>query len=384
MTRPILLLLLSVGIVGVTALMLSPIASAVALGLPGATAREVLFGAALYGAATALSALVLAPQADRVGADRSLRAALGLLAVGFACAGLAPDLVVFLGAQMVLGVATGVALPSAYALAAHAAPAGKEAQTMGLVLSGWTLSLVAGVSVAAFGADLLGWRTMFLALAALAALVMLGLLRTRFTAPRGRATSPLSGLRVPGIGRGLAMIGALMLGFYLTYTYIGTHVTQTLGRSTAAAGLVPLIYGLGFGFTTFLDRYIDRLGAARTARPLFAFNVLLYLGMSYAAPSFAALLALAFLWGFTQHLGLNLAVGRLTALDPNQRGAILGLNSCITYIMVFLGAALGGVVFAALGFAPLPVLSAFLLIYLAVEAGWPGAWRTPYSSNISD
>ncbi|MDJ0994205.1 MAG: MFS transporter [Dinoroseobacter sp.] len=381
MTRPILLLLLSVGIVGVTALMLSPIASAVAGGLPDATAQGVLFGAAVYGAATALSALLLAPQADRFGADRSLQVALFVLFLGFAGAGLSPTLPAFLAAQATLGLATGLALPSAYALAAHAALPGREAQTMGLVLSGWTLSLVAGVSLAAFGAELLGWRSMFLSLALVSAVVLIGVSRTRFEAPRGRATSPLTGLRVPGIGRALAMMGALMLGFYFTYTFIGTHVTETLGRSTAAAGLVPLIYGLGFGATTLLDRYIDRIGPARTARPLFAFNVLLYIAMAVAAPSFGALLCLAFIWGFTQHLGLNLAVGRLTALDPGQRGAILGLNSCVTYLMVFLGAAAGGVIFTQAGFPALPVLSALLLVYLAMEAGTRSAWTRQTSSG---
>jgi len=375
LTRPVLLLLLSVGIVGVTALMLSPIATAVAAGLADATAREVLLGAAIYGAATALSALTLAPQADRFGADRALRLAVGVLALGFAGAGLAPTLAVFYAAQACLGLATGLALPAAYALASYAAPPGREAQTMGLVLSGWTLSLVAGVSLAAFGAETLGWRAMFFALALLATLVLLGLLRTTFTAPRGRASSPLTGLRVAGIGRALAMMGALMLAFYFTYTFIGTHVTQTLGRSTAAAGLVPLIYGLGFGATTLLDRVIDRIGPARTARPLFAINVALYLAMAWASPSFGLLLALAFFWGVTQHLGLNLAVGRLTALDPDQRGAILGLNSCVTYIMVFLGAALGGAVFETAGFAALPVLSGLLLAYLTFEAGTRSAWR---------
>lgn len=373
-TRPIILLLLSVGIVGVTALMLSPIASAVAAGLPNATASDVLFGAAVYGAATAGSALFLAPQADRFGADRSLRVALAILACGFASAGASPTLPAFLVAQAVLGLATGLALPSAYALAAHAAAPGREAQTMGLVLSGWTLSLVAGVSLAAFGAEALGWRAMFFALSLLAGLVLMGLLSTHFTAPRGRVTSPLTGLRVPGIWRALAMMGALMLGFYLTYTYIGAHVTETLGRSTAAAGLVPLIYGLGFGATTLLDRHIDRLGPQNAARPLFIFNVFVYVAMSLASPSFLGLLGLAFVWGFTQHLGLNIAVGRLTALDPEQRGAILGLNSCITYIMVFFGAALGGVVFSIQGFSTLPLLSALLLAYLAIEAGTRSAW----------
>jgi predicted MFS family arabinose efflux permease len=163
-------------------------------------------------------------------------------------------------------------------------------------------------------------------------------------------------------------MGALMLAFYLCYTYVGAHVTGPLERSTTMAGLVALSYGVGFGLSTLLDPLLDRWGPRRAAAPLFGGTVLLYLAMSWFSLAFGPLLAVAFVWGITQHAGLTLAIGRLTALDPRQRGAILGLSSSVTYLAVFGGAALGGVIYGWLGFDALPLISAALLIGLSVEA----------------
>lgn len=367
MPNILLTLMASVGVIGANGLLLSPIASAVAPGL-SASVDEVLLAAAAYGLCTAASALVLAPVSDRVGADRALPAALSCLALSLVASALAPVVWLFWVAQGLAGLATGVALPATYALAAHSAPPGAEARTMGRVVSGWTLSLVAGVTLAALLTDLVGWRWVYGGMGITTCAVILLLLRRPIPAPRGVATSPLTALSVPGILPALAAMGALMLAFYLCYTYLGAHVTGPLGRSTAAAGLVALSYGVGFGLAAFADPMLDRVGPRRAAGPLFGITILLYLGMVWASASYAALLATAFLWGLTQHLGLTLAVGRLTALDPRQRGAILGLNSAITYVAVFGGATLGGVLMRHFGFASLPVVSAILLLCLTVEA----------------
>lgn len=367
MQGAVLILMTSVGVIGANGLVLSPIASAIAQGFATSPA-QVLQAAAAYGLCTAASALLLAPLGDRFGADRALRAALALLALGLAISSLAPTLWVFWAAQGLSGVATGVALPATYALAAQVAPAGAEARTMGRVLAGWTLSLVIGVTLAALLADLVGWRWVYVGLAATTACVAVAIARLGIHAPRGIATSPLSALRVSGIRSALAAMGALMLAFYLCYTYVGAHTTGALGQSTAMAGMIALAYGTGFGVSTLADPMLDRLGPRRVTAPLFGATVALYLAMAWASPDFVLLLLVAFVWGGTQHAGLTLAVGRLTALDPRQRGAILGLSSTITYLAVFGGASFGGAIFTHSGFPALPLISAVLLAGLCFEA----------------
>ena len=60
---------------------------------------------------------------------------------------------------------------------------------------------------------------------------------------------------------------------------------------------------------------------------------------------------------------------RLTALDPARRGAIMGLNSGVTYLALFVGTlGFGAVYSAAATFFVLPLAAAALMLAAAVSA----------------
>ena len=110
--RSVLLLTAAVGIVGSNSLVLGPIAGAVANAFDGTSASEVMTAGAAYGIATALSALALAPQADRIGAARVLVLALAALLVALLASALAPNVPALTAAQALAGLAGGAALPA--------------------------------------------------------------------------------------------------------------------------------------------------------------------------------------------------------------------------------------------------------------------------------
>lgn len=364
----VFLLISAIGVVGANSLLLAPIVIAVSETL-GAAPSAIMRAASAFGLGTAVAALLLAPLSDRFGAARVLRLALLAMVAGLTVSASAPTLPALIAAQALCGLAAGAALPSIYALAAAISPPGREARTMGAVLTGWTVSLVLGVSVSAWATDLFGWRMVYLALAAVAALLwVLSRSLGPYGAPSGVVTSPLTALRVPGISRGLLAAALVMLAFYTTYFYTGAHVTLTLGGSTGEAGLVPLVYGIGFGLAVLADPLLDRIGPSRATPPLFALVALGYGAMAAMSGTYIGLLAMAFVWGLGQHLALNLVVARLSALDPAQRGAIMGLYSTVTYLCVFAAPFLGGGLFAAGGLAACLAMSAALCLAEAGES----------------
>lgn len=369
----IVLLTASVAIVGSNSLALSPIAVSVAQDFPGAAAAGVMMASALFGAGTALSALTLAPAVDRIGLSRGLVLALAVLAVAMALTALAPTLDVFRIAQAVTGLATGVALPAIYGLAAEKAPPGQASTYLGRVLTGWTLSMVFGASAAAVLTELAGWRLVYGVLAGIGGLTLVACLAQGFwrkPTHRAAGVTPLAALRVPGIGPALMVCGVYMMAFYGLYAFLGTHLRTDLGVATWIAGLAPLVYGLGFGGAAVLDPVIDRHGARRVAPVVFTLLVGVYGALALASGSAVALIALCLAWGAVNHLGLNMIVGRLAALDPGRRGAILGLNSGMTYIAVFVGTALFGGVYERLGFVACALLSGACILPAMAEA-----WR---------
>lgn len=365
MNRSVYLLTASVAIVGSNALVLSPIAGAVAGSFAETAPADVMIASAVYGLGTAAGAMVLAPQADRIGADRTLVFAIFGLAFALAASAVAPTLLSLCLAQGLAGLSAGVALPASYMLAAQMAEEGRESETIGLVLTGWTVSMIAGVGLSSVLADLIHWRGVYAVMAALAVGVVFLVKRKSDWGERhrsDRATSPMTALRVPGITAALIVCAAYMIAFYGLYGYLGAHIQGELGFSTTFTGLAPLAYGIGFGVAAPVDRLIDRHGAHRISLFVFLALIAAYVGLAASVGSYPLILVLCLLWGVINHLGLNLIVGRLTALDTRQRGAVMGVYSAVTYLSMFAGTALFRPVFTQYGFAACAILSALCIL----------------------
>src|SRR6476619_4847682 len=195
-----LLLTACIAVVGANSLALGPIAPSVAESFH-AEVQAVLWATSAFGLGTSASALFVARYIDRLGARRALRLALALFAAALFAASAAPAVSVLIAAQLVAGLACGVALPAIYASAAAISPRGRESRTIGVVLTGWTVSMVAGVALSALIADFLDWRLVFLLAGLLAALISARLRRADLSEQISAqaAPSPFEALRLPGV-----------------------------------------------------------------------------------------------------------------------------------------------------------------------------------------
>lgn len=368
------LLTACIAVIGSNSLVLGPIAPAVAASF-GTSVPAVMIASAAFGLGTSASALFLARYIDRLGARRMLQGALLLLAIALVASAAAPTVTALVAAQLLAGIAAGVAMPAIYASSAAIAPPGRESGTIGVVLTGWTLSMVAGVSLSAVLADLVHWRAVFATVAVLAALALASLSLTSLSDVRksGPAPTPLGALSVPGIVPLLVACAAFMTAFYGIYGYLGDHLHNGLGRPVSANGLAALAYGAGFGAAALLDGVIDRLGARRVMPFAHLLVAVVYVVIAAASSSFHLTIAVIAVWGLANHFGLNVLVMRLSALDPARRGTIMGLNSAVTYLAVFVGTTAFGPLYSTFGFAASAVVAALLMLIAAVAA----AWRSP-------
>lgn len=361
-----------VGVIGSNSLVLGPIAPEVAQSFQ-ASVPAVMMASSAFGLGTAASALLLARHIDRIGARRMLGLAMMLLCLALLASALSPYVPLLIAAQLIAGVASGIALPAIYASAAAVAQPGREGRTIGAVLTGWTLSMVAGVALSAVLADVVHWRAVYVAVALLAALATLGLsLMPRREQPTSRpAPMPLSALGLPSVKSLLVACGAFMAAFYGVYGYLGDHLHHALGEPVSVNGLAALVYGIGFGGSMLLDGIVDRIGARRLMPLAFLLVAAIYLALALFADNLVAMLAAIFLWGLANHFGLNVLIMRLTAIDPVQRGTIMGLNSAVTYLAVFLGTSGFGPVYTGHGFAACALLAMGLTLVAALAGSVP-------------
>jgi DHA1 family inner membrane transport protein len=230
--------------------------------------------------------------------------------------------------------------------------------------------MVAGVSLSAVLADLVGWRAVFVVVALLAAIALATIASMRLDTPAAgeAAPSPFEALSIAGIRPLLVACAAFMASFYGVYAYLGDHLHEVLGQPVSANGLAALAYGIGFGAAATLDGVVDRLGARRVMPLAYLAVSAVYLAAAAVVGTFALLVAVVGLWGLANHFGLNVLVMRLSALDPSRRGTIMGLNSAVTYLAMFLGTTAFGPIYANFGFAPCALAGAALMLVAAFAA----------------
>ncbi len=368
--NPILALMLAIGIVGSNSLVLGPIAATVATSFQSVGASGVMVASALFGFGTAVGALALAPKADAFGLERALRYSLIALLAGFALSAVAPVFWVLCLGQALAGIASGVTLPCTYSLAAELAPKGRENETLGKVLLGWTLSMVVGVSVAAWIADALHWRGVYvlLVLGAWGLLICTRKIESSNKRPMQSAQTPWHALTLQGVMPALLSVALFMAAFYGVYGFLGTHLHTALQAKSTTAGLASLLYGLGFGAAVFLDKGLDYFGAAISRAVVFTALVINYIAIAYGSSVTIVLLGLCISWGVINHLGLNLLVAHLTAIQPDRRAAIMGLYSATTYLTMFAATLVFKYLYDAQGFHTVSLTAALCILPIACIA----------------
>ncbi|BAQ68812.1 multidrug-efflux transporter-like protein [Rhodovulum sulfidophilum] len=103
---------------------------------------------------------------------------------------------------------------------------------------------------------------------------------------------------------------------------------------------------------------------------IFVCLVLSYGGWRFALTSPASAFLAAIVWGGLNQLGLNALVVSLNRQAVAARGAVMGLNSAVTYSAVFAGPAIMGPLYTAFGFSGATVMAA-----VSVSVGASLAWR---------
>ena len=364
----------AVSVVGSNGLALSPILSDVARTF-STSALTVSTAISAYGAATAASAFFLAARIDRIGIRRSLLGAMVALIAALVLSACAPHWIVLTLAQALAGAAAGVILPAAYGSASLVAAPGQEARTLGRVIAGWSVSLVAGVPLSALISDAVGWRVTYGTLALCAAIALLGLRklperRAENPAPLrlSRLLAPLSYRDVPAL---LLACLAFSSAFYGVYAFLADHVRTLLALSAGQVGFIAFAYGAGFLLAGIAGApLIERLGPRRALPLALGAISLVYLGLLPAAHSLTAVLAIATLWGAASQLSLNLLVLLLSRARPEERGAVLGLNTCTTYLGASIGTAIAGTLYSHVGFDVLGLCAAAALAVAALALHW--------------
>jgi len=336
---------------------LSPLLTAIStdLHVSESTAGQL---ATIGGIVATGSALLSAPWMGRFSRRLWLRAELALLMLAVALSALAPNFLVLALGRLLIGIAAGPLIANCFVAASEAViDPRRQGRAVGIVASGTTMAVLAGIPAIAFLEAHLGWRW---ALGGLLVPLGISLLGTRLL-PAGQRP----GTAAPGksaISRNLARwlwrddrvtlaivlsTGMLFVAYIGWITYYSAHVEHAFAGGAKRIGLLFIVGGCAELIGNFGAPAISHRAPARRVALLgMAGMALALLGSGIVFRTMGGLfIAIALL-----HLCTSFAyVGTNTLLvrRPERiRGTVLALSSASTGLGGALGASVGGGVLA--------------------------------------
>ncbi len=310
-----------------------------------------------------LNQLVLGPVGDRFG---KLRVMLGAL-VGYAlftgaCA-LASNLAGLAVLRACAGAASAGLIPVGMAYIGDAVPYEQRQVTLSKFLTGIVLAQTLAGPVGGVFGQYVGWRGVFLVLAALAVLVAAAfVVRIRGLPDRrspGRMFKPENYLRMARHRTGrLVLLAAVLDGalFVGCFPYLAPYLHEHFGLSYAPVGLILACFGLGaLAYTRLARPLLARLGEGGLA---LAGGLLMAAALATAVASgrpwlFVPVELALGLGFFMLHSVLQ---ARATEMLPQARATAVAAFACLLFLGQSVGALLMGAAIARFGYK-----TAFLL-----------------------
>ncbi len=332
--------------------------------LVAVSAAVVCFGAPLIAAAV-----------GGVDRRRFLVFTLVWYAAGHAAAALMPSFAALLPVRAIGVLAAAAFTPQAAAALSAMTPPADRGRAITFIFLGWSIASVIGMPVHSYIGEQFGWRWAFGLVALLSAPAAWWVWRTM---PSGIKPAPMSfadwrqTLTHPALMGIVFVTACSAAGQFTLFSYFAPYYSIELGASALGISMLFLWFGV-FGLTgnLLLTRYIDRLGASRcVAIGLLgiACSVLLW---PLAQTAWAMALVLT-PWALGCFSSNSAQQARLGAAAPGLAAALMALNTSAMYLGQAVGAAGGGAMIAAAGFAPLPGIAMF---WLAIAIGL-SLWST--------
>ncbi len=343
----------------------------------GTTIPRVSVVVAAFTLPYGLFQIVLGPLGDRFGKLRVMTVALGLLTLANLGCAFSAGLESLTLLRVAAGGASAAVVPLGMAYVADAVSYAERQVTLSRYLNGTVMAqAMAGPLGGVFG-QFIGWRGVFLVLAAGTAGIAVLLARRLADLPDRRGGGTFSAANYIRLARSrvarVVLLAAVVDGMVLmgSFPFLAPYMHEAFGLPYAVVGLVLACFGLGaLGYVRAARVLVPRLGEARMVvlggaimAVSVAASVLVPTRVGFVAVLVAAQLGM----GFGFYLLHGVLQARATEMLPDARGTAVASFA----LMLFLGQSVGALAMGGL-IARLDYRGAFLLDAVAILA--LGVW----------
>lgn len=338
----------------------------------GATDRQVVWLVALYGAAAAVNSLLIGIAIDRIGGARILPVGYAIFCAGELINSLAPSLGVLIFGRMITGIGSSTLSLGMMIRISEVFGEGRRSKAFGYFVAGGALAAVAGLPIGAWLATKFDYHAPFAAILAITAalgICVVAVSRRDLRAPQVRQANERPGGRFfadlfsrPRLVLVLSLGMLFNIGIYAMLTPLSLWAKAAFDLSTAKIFSYYIVGGIGgLLIAPIAGRMAGRFGVMRLLNAS-TLGLMLLTPLIPLVPNALWLYAAFFAAAGLDVLRLvPFHVLSLEVADPNYRARFIGLRNTISQSGIFLGAAIGGQIYAGLaaGYFATGIFAAF-------------------------
>ena len=293
---------------------------------------------------------------------------------------LSSGIVMLLAMRILLGIALGGFWSMAAAVAMRLVPERLVPRALSIIFSGIAVGTVVAVPLGSYLGEMSGWRSAFIAAAAVGALSFIFQWLTLPGMPpvvRTRTASVFSLLQRPGVSVG--MLGCVLAhtGQYALFTYIRPALEGLAHIDAKGLALILLVFGVANFIGTLSAGWLMERSLRFTLIIMPALVGAAALGMITLPLSIAGLTALVMLWGLAFG-GIPVAwSGWVARTLPDEAESAGGMVVAAVQSSIAAGAAIGGLIYGLNGVTGVFITAACIMLTAALVI----AFRVRVSSS---
>lgn len=322
-------------------------------------------------------ALVLTTRFER---KAILVSALGVFIASNIVASLSPNYGVLFAARIGMAMASAAVCLIATMLATELVTPAMRGRAIGIIFVGISGSMVAGVPTGMMINEWLGWRTVFLCLASVAALVLLLSMRTLSGAGRSQRGLPPYTPHLKSFQLVSAQLVSILMigGHFVLFAYLTPYLLEAVQVSSQRITWAMLAFGLagmtgGYLGGLLADKLSPRLAIVLT--PLLYLTALMAIPVAINSSTVFGLVLM--IWACLSWMISPVVQSFLMTTDPATADAGVGINLSAMHVGVALGTATGGLALEYMSLQALPwtgsvLVGLSLLCALNASRSFPG------------
>lgn len=282
---------------------------------------------------------------------------------------LSSGMVMLLAMRILLGIALGGFWSMAAAVAMRLVPERLVPRALSIIFSGIAVGTVVSVPLGSYLGEMFGWRSAFIAAAAVGGISLIFQWITLPGMPpviRVKTVSVFSLLQRPGVSVG--MLGCVLAhtGQYALFTYIRPALEGLAHVDAKELSLILLAFGVANFTGTLLAGWLMERSLRFTLIVMPALVGAAALGMSILPLSIAGLTALTMLWGLAFG-GIPVAwSGWVARTLPDEAESAGGMVVAAVQSSIAAGAAMGGLIYGMNGVSGVFITAACIMLSAAL------------------